>query len=203
MDTNIVYMVAGCGVIGLIFAWFKSVWVNKQDSGTERMREIGSAVREGAMAFLSREYKVLAVFVIAVAVLLAIGNEGNVKLVAVSFVVGAICSGVAGFFGMRIATAANMRTTHAARTGLNKALHVAFAGGTVMGMCVVGLGVLGLSILFIVYTSFFGSEVADLTGTVLPILNGFAMRASSLALFAGVGGCVFPKWANLGAGLVR
>jgi K(+)-stimulated pyrophosphate-energized sodium pump len=202
MGSNIVYVVAGCGILGLVFAWIKSVWVNKQDCGTDRMKEIGAAVREGAMAFLAREYKVLAVFVVAVAILLVVGNQGNIRLVAVSFVVGAVCSGISGFFGMRIATAANMRTTHAARTGLNQALHVAFAGGTVMGMCVVGMGVLGLSVLFIVYTSVFGSEIADLTGTVLPILNGFAMGASSIALFARVGGGIFTKAADVGADLV-
>lgn len=201
-STNIVYLVLACGILGLIFAWTKSLWVNKQDAGTDRMKEIGAAVREGAMAFLSREYKVLSIFVLTVAVLLVVGNSGNIRFVAVSFIVGAVCSGISGFFGMRIATAANMRTTHAARTGLNKALHVAFAGGTVMGMCVVGMGVVGLSVLFLVYTHFFGSEIADLTGTVLPVLNGFAMGASSIALFARVGGGIFTKAADVGADLV-
>ncbi len=202
MNYSILYIAVGCGVLALAFAWMKSLWVNKQDPGTEKMQEIGAAVREGAMAFLSREYKVLAIFVVAVAVLLAVGNKGDLRLVSVSFVVGALCSAVAGYFGMRIATSANMRTTHGARTGLNEALHVAFSGGTVMGMCVVGLGVLGISILFLVYTRFFGSEIADLKGTVLPIINGFAMGASSIALFARVGGGIFTKAADVGADLV-
>ena len=112
---NILYLCIGSGVLALLFAWFKASWVNRQDPGTEKMQEIGAAVREGAMAFLSREYKVLGIFVIAVAALLVFGNKGNLWLVALSFIVGALCSGVAGFFGMRIATAANMRTTQGAR----------------------------------------------------------------------------------------
>ena len=143
------------GVIALLFAFMRSYWVNKQDPGNERMIEIGLAVREGAMAFLSREYRVLAIFVIAIAVFLALGNASqNTSLVAVSFIVGALCSGLAGFFGMRVATAANNRTTQAARESLNSALAVAFAGGSVMGMSVVGLGVLGLSSLFYLYNGF-------------------------------------------------
>ena len=110
------------------------------------MQEIGAAVREGAMAFLKREYQVLAIFVVVVAGLLAFFNEGSARLVAVSFVVGAFCSGLAGFFGMRVATASNMRTTHGARSGLHQALLVAFSGGAVMGMCVVGLGVLAVCV---------------------------------------------------------
>ncbi len=202
MNTNLIYLALGSGVLALLFAFFKSTWVNKQDPGTERMQEIGAAVREGAMAFLSREYKVLAVFVIAVAVLLVLGNEGNIKLVAVSFAVGAFCSGLAGFFGMRIATAANMRTTNGARKGLNEALVVAFSGGTVMGMCVVGLGVIGLSVLLLVYTRMFGADIANLHDTVLPVINGFAMGASSIALFARVGGGIYTKAADVGADLV-
>ncbi len=202
MDVRLLYASLGAGVVALLFALWKSAWVNKQDAGTPKMKEIGAAVREGAMAFLAREYKVLAVFVVAVAILLVIGNEGNLRLVAVSFVVGALCSGLAGFFGMRIATAANMRTTNAARTGLPQALTVAFSGGTVMGMCVVGLGLLGLTILFLVYTSMFGDSIEDLRLVVLPILNGFAMGASSIALFARVGGGIYTKAADVGADLV-
>jgi K(+)-stimulated pyrophosphate-energized sodium pump len=202
MNDSILYLTMGAGILALLFAFIKSSWVNKQDPGTAKMKEIGAAVREGAMAFLSREYKVLSIFVIAVACLLAIGNKGNIKWVAVSFIIGALCSGIAGFFGMRIATAANMRTTNAARKGLAQALGIAFSGGTVMGMCVVGLGVLGLSILFFVYTSVFGSEIGDLTGTVLPVINGFAMGASSIALFARVGGGIYTKAADVGADLV-
>lgn len=175
MNMTYLYATIGAGVLALLFAYWKTLWVNKQDCGTDKMKEIGAAIREGAMAFLAREYRVLAIFVIVVAALLAAVNKGNLKLVAVSFVVGSLCSGLAGFFGMRIATAANMRTTNGARRGLSQALAVAFSGGTVMGMCVVGLGTLGLSILFLIYTHFFGSEIANLQNTVLPILNGFAM----------------------------
>jgi len=202
MNTNLLYMTFGAGVLALIFAWFKSAWVNKQDPGTERMQEIGEAVREGAMAFLAAEYKVLVIFVIAVAALLIFGYKGSLKLVAASFVVGALCSATAGYFGMRVATAANMRTTNGARKGLAEALQVAFSGGAVMGMCVVGLGVIGLSALLIIYTKIFGSTVDILRGTVLPIINGFAMGASSIALFARVGGGIYTKAADVGADLV-
>jgi K(+)-stimulated pyrophosphate-energized sodium pump len=166
------------------------------------MQEIGAAVREGAMAFLKREYQVLAIFVVIVAGLLAFFNEGAMRLVAVSFVVGAFCSGLAGFFGMRVATASNMRTTHGARSGLHQALQVAFSGGAVMGMCVVGLGVLGLSVLMIIYTKKFGMSVEELKTLVLPILSGFSLGASSIALFARVGGGIYTKAADVGADLV-
>jgi K(+)-stimulated pyrophosphate-energized sodium pump len=202
MNYNLLYLSLGAGILALVYAFARSAWINKQDAGTDRMKEIGAAVREGAMAFLSREYKVLAIFVAAVAVLLAIGNTGNVRWVAASFIIGALCSGIAGFFGMRVATAANMRTTHAARSGLAQALAVAFSGGAVMGMSVVGLGVVGLSGLFIVYTNVFGSELPRITDTVLPVLNGFAMGASSIALFARVGGGIYTKAADVGADLV-
>tara|TARA_B100000315_G_scaffold259178_1_gene314036 strand:+ start:16750 stop:18780 length:2031 start_codon:yes stop_codon:yes gene_type:complete len=197
---NLFYLIPATGVMALLFALLKSSWVNKQDPGNEKMVEIGLAVREGAMAFLSREYKVLAVFVIAVAALLAWGNaSANTSMVAVSFIIGAFCSGLAGFFGMRVATAANNRTTQAARKSLNSALSVAFAGGSVMGMSVVGLGVIGLSLLF----SFYGGlhEGADLQH-VMTLLSGFAMGASSIALFARVGGGIFTKAADVGADLV-
>jgi len=207
MDLNLLYGSIGAGVIALLFAIWKTSWINKQDAGTDKMKEIGAAIRTGAMAFLKRQYKVLAIFVVTVAVLLAIGNKDNQRLVAVSFAVGAFCSALSGFFGMRVATAANMRTTNGARKGLPQALAVAFAGGTVMGMCVVGLGVLGITALFLVYWFAFGgpgnSDPASLlTGTVLPILNGFAMGASSIALFARVGGGIYTKAADVGADLV-
>ena len=202
MDTKWLLCAIGAGVAALVFAFLKAKWINRQDPGTEKMQEIGAAVREGAMAFLSREYKVLAVFVIAVAALLVLGNKGSVRLVALSFAVGAFCSGLAGFFGMKVATAANMRTTNGARTGLAHALQVAFSGGAVMGMCVVGLGVVGLTTLLLVYTKIFGESIDILRGTVLPIINGFAMGASSIALFARVGGGIYTKAADVGADLV-
>jgi len=209
MDLNLLYASIGAGVVALLFAIWKTAWINKQEAGTDKMKEIGAAIRTGAMAFLKREYKVLAIFVVAVAILLAIGNKDNQRLVAVSFAVGAFCSALSGFFGMRVATAANMRTTNGARKGLSQALAVAFAGGTVMGMCVVGLGVVGLASLFLVYWFAFGGPAATaadqvglLNGTVLPILNGFAMGASSIALFARVGGGIYTKAADVGADLV-
>ena len=194
------YFIPLAGVLALIYALVRSSWVNKQDPGNEKMIEIGTAVREGAMAFLAREYKVLAVFVVAVAALLAWGNASqNTSMVAVSFIVGALCSGFAGFFGMRVATAANNRTTQAARTSLNSALGVAFAGGSVMGMSVVGLGVIGLSSLFYLYGGL--NESVDLQH-VMTLLSGFAMGASSIALFARVGGGIFTKAADVAADLV-
>ncbi|MFO7871317.1 MAG: sodium-translocating pyrophosphatase [Kiritimatiellia bacterium] len=202
MNEWILYGAIGAGVLGLVFAVWKSFWIKRQDPGTEKMQEIGAAIKEGAMAFLTREYKVLAIFVIAVAGLLVVGNEGNLRLVAVSFVAGALCSGAAGFFGMRVATSANMRTTHRAREGLTQALKVAFSGGLVMGLSVVGLGIVGLATLLLVYTHMFGYTIEALKGTVLPIVNGFAMGASSIALFARVGGGIYTKAADVGADLV-
>jgi len=193
-------VIAGC--CALLFALFKSIWINKQNAGTDKMKQIGAAVREGSMAFLAREYKVLAIFVIAVAGLLFAGYQGNTRLVALSFIIGAFCSGLSGFFGMRVATSANMRTTEGARTGLSHALQVAFSGGAVMGMCVVGLGIIGLGALLLVYSSFFGADLASLKDTVLPMINGFAMGASSIALFARVGGGIYTKAADVGADLV-
>lgn len=202
MNSNILYLVLGIGCVALIFAWLKSLWINKQDSGTEKMREIGAAIREGAMAFLYREYKVLALFVVVIAAILGWMNEGAVRLVAVSFIVGAFCSGLSGFFGMRVATAANMRTTNGARKGLRQALDVAFSGGTVMGMCVVGFGVVGLSALTLIYLKIFGTAIDDVRGTILPIISGFSFGASSIALFARVGGGIYTKAADVGADLV-
>ena len=202
MDMGLIYLSLGAGIVALLFAWWKSMWVNKQDPGTDRMIELGAAIREGAMAFLAREYKVLAVFVVVVAALLAISNTGSARLVAVSFIVGALCSGLAGFFGMRVATASNMRTTHAARTGLTQALQVAFSGGAVMGMCVVGLGLAGLSSLLLIYSQLLGSSVEVLRETTLPIVSGFSLGASSIALFARVGGGIYTKAADVGADLV-
>ncbi|MBD3225457.1 MAG: sodium-translocating pyrophosphatase, partial [Caldithrix sp.] len=131
MNSMIFVIVVAFSVLALLFAFWRSQWIAKQDPGNERMQEIGKAVREGAMAFLSREYKVLSLFVLAVAILLFIGNKAKgTELVAVSFVVGAVCSALAGFFGMRVATLANNRTTQAARNNLNSALAVAFNGGS-------------------------------------------------------------------------
>ncbi len=200
----LLYLIPLAGVLALVFALFKAAWVKRQDAGTETMVEIAGHIQEGAMAFLVREYRVLAIFVVAVAAILAVGNlnqDDSHWLIGLSFVVGAICSGLAGFFGMRIATVANVRTTSAARTSLNQALAVAFSGGTVMGMGVVGLGVLGLSLLFILYRNLFGADVESVP-QVLQVLSGFSLGASSIALFARVGGGIYTKAADVGADLV-
>ncbi len=193
------------GVLALGYAFVRSAWVGKQDAGDETMRTIGGHIREGAMAFLAREYRVLALFVVVVAALLAISNAGEKEshaLIALSFITGAICSAGAGFIGMRVATLANVRTAAAARKGLNPALAVAFAGGSVMGMAVVGLGVLGLSLLLVLYAT--GSILgAGASATkVLNVLSGFSLGASSIALFARVGGGIYTKAADVGADLV-
>jgi len=198
---NLFYLIPVSGVTAMIFALWKSNWINKQNPGNEKMQEIGLAVREGATAFIKREYKVLTVFVLVVATLLYWVNLGNnTPEVALSFVVGAICSALAGAFGMRVATLANHRTTEAARTGLSPALDVAFSGGAVMGMNVVGLGILGLFTLFWYY----GGLTSDAEGLsrIMTLVSGFAMGASSIALFARVGGGIYTKAADVGADLV-
>jgi len=142
------------GIIALFFVFYKNAWVTKQDPGDDKMQFIAGNIEKGAMAFLKAEYKILSIFVVAVAVLLFIKGQNETDghvLVALSFIVCAICSGLAGFIGMVVATKANVRTTNAARTSLGKGLEVAFAGGSVMGLGVVGLGVLGLSSLFLFY----------------------------------------------------
>ncbi|MBL6612202.1 MAG: sodium-translocating pyrophosphatase, partial [Flavobacteriaceae bacterium] len=171
-----------------------------QEVGDEKMARIAKNIADGAMSFLKAEYKILSVFVAAVAVLLFFKGQneaGSNGLVAVSFIVGAICSALAGFIGMRVATKANVRTTNAARTSLSKALEVAFAGGSVMGLGVVGLGVAGLGILFTVYSAQ-GWGIDE----VLNVLSGFSLGASSIALFARVGGGIYTKAADVGADLV-
>ena len=202
MQTQLAWLSLSAGLLALLYAWYKTRWVYQQDAGTERMVEISTHIREGAMAFLKREYSVLSIFVVIVALLLAIGNTGSLRLVALSFVVGATCSGLAGFIGMRVATASNVRTTNAARESLNRALKIAFSGGSVMGMGVVGLGVIGLSALFLLYTKMFSVEGDTLRLVVLPILSGFSLGASSIALFARVGGGIYTKAADVGADLV-
>ena len=203
---NLLYLVPICGALALLFAWFRSAWIRRQDAGTERMSTIAQHIREGAMAFLGREYRVLAVFVLVVAVLLAWANSGKAEtsaLIGLSLLAGAFCSALAGFFGMRVATAANVRTASAARKSLNEALQVAFSGGAVMGFSVVGLGVLGISLLFLLYTGIFesGNPQADLM-RVVTVLTGFSFGASSIALFARVGGGIYTKAADVGADLV-
>ena len=197
---NNLYFVIGAGVLAMVYAFWKTSWITAQDEGTARMKQIGSSIADGAMAFLKAEYRVLSIFVLAVAVLLSIANSGKADsspLIALSFIVGAIASAFAGFLGMKVATKANNRTTNAARSSLAQALNVAFTGGSVMGLSVVGLGVLGLGSLFIFYTSHFDSM--DVT---LNVLSGFSLGASSIALFARVGGGIYTKAADVGADLV-
>ena len=201
----VMYVVPLFGVAGLGFTFWKSSWVSAQPVGTDKMDRIANNITAGAMSFLKAEYSILAVFVIAVAALLGYGamqqGETSSPLIALSFVLGALCSGLAGFIGMKVATKANVRTTNAARDGLSKALEVAFSGGSVMGMGVVGLGVLGLGGLFVLYTSMFGSGATEIT-RVITVLTGFSFGASSIALFARVGGGIYTKAADVGADLV-
>ncbi len=200
---SLVFAAPAAGVLALAFAYWKASWVARQDAGDDTMKEIASRIREGAMAFLGREYKVLAMFVVVVAGLLVAANlketPGHSPLIALAFVAGAATSGLAGLFGMRVATNANVRTTAAARKGLSPALDVAFSGGSVMGMSVVGLGLLGLGGLFLLFTR---SIFPDSIATSINVLTGFSMGASSIALFARVGGGIYTKAADVGADLV-
>ncbi|MAD51206.1 MAG: sodium-translocating pyrophosphatase [Candidatus Marinimicrobia bacterium] len=201
---NNLLLVVGAGVLAMLFSFWKTTWINKQDEGTGRMKQIGSSIAEGAMAFLKAEYRILTIFVIVVALLLGFANSGrddSSALIAMSFIVGATASGLAGFLGMKVATKANNRTTNAARNSLASALNVAFTGGTVMGLSVVGLGVLGLVGLFIFYTNHFGTDAISMR-TVLNVISGFSLGASSIALFARVGGGIYTKAADVGADLV-
>jgi K(+)-stimulated pyrophosphate-energized sodium pump len=193
------------GVLALAYTFWKSAWVSKQDPGTERMQQIGGHIADGAMAFLRAEYKVLAIFVACIAALLVFGGikdpVNSSPFVAVSFVVGAFCSALAGFIGMRVATKANIRTTQGARTSLGEGLKIAFAGGSVMGLGVVGLGLFGLGMLFLIFSRTIGTDPASMS-KVLTIITGFSFGASSIALFARVGGGIYTKAADVGADLV-
>ena len=182
------YLVPIAAVLALLFAAYLAAKVNRQDEGTERMKEIAGAIAEGARAFLTAEYKILVIFVLVLFVLIGFGIGSWVT--AVCFVIGALFSTIAGYCGMTVATKANVRTANAARQGgMNRALSVAFSGGAVMGMCVAGLGALGVSVVYII------------TGNV-DVLSGFSLGASSIALFARVGGGIYTKAADVGADLV-
>ncbi|KXO15772.1 sodium-translocating pyrophosphatase [Peptoniphilus sp. GNH] len=184
---NILYVAPIVGVIALLFALFKSSFVAKHDAGNERMKEISSYIHDGAMAFLSREYKALLIFVIVLFVILTLGI--NLKT-AICFIFGSLFSAIAGYIGMQVATKANVRTAQAAKThGLGRALDVAFSGGAVMGMCVVGLGIIGISIAYWIFKD-------------VNIITGFSLGASSIALFSRVGGGIYTKAADVGADLV-
>jgi len=199
---QVVNLLPAFGIAALLFIIWKSAWVSKQEVGDAKMARIAKSISDGAMSFLKAEYKVLAIFVVAVAILLFFkgkAEEGSHWMVALSFAVGAICSGLAGFIGMRVATKANVRTTNAARESIGRALEVAFSGGAVMGLGVVGLGVLGLSSLFAFYQFMWPEAPIKM---VLNVLSGFSLGASSIALFARVGGGIYTKAADVGADLV-
>ncbi len=203
---NIVYLVPCFGLLALLFTAIRSSWVSRQDAGNEKMQEIAQHIAEGAMAFLKAEYKILTYFVIIAALLLGYmgaTSHNSDWTIAVAFVIGALFSATAGFIGMKIATKANVRTAHAARTSLSNALKVSFTGGSVMGMGVAGLAVLGLGGLFIILRAYFGANpnTEEMIRTI-EVLTGFSLGAESIALFARVGGGIYTKAADVGADLV-
>src|SRR5690606_8115040 len=205
---NLFYVIPAMGLVGLLYTFWKYVWVSKQDAGTPRMVEISNYIAEGAMAFLKAEYKVLTYFVIIAALLLGLMGASNPSshwTIALSFIIGAIFSAVAGYIGMRVATKANVRTAQAARSSLSKALKVSFTGGSVMGLGVAGLAVLGLGGLFLILKAIFADgapvDSHEMERTI-EILTGFSLGAESIALFARVGGGIYTKAADVGADLV-
>ncbi len=212
MNNNVVYLIPALGAVGLVVMAIKSAWVSKQDAGDEKMQNLAGKIAAGAMAFLKAEWKVLSYFAIIAAALLAYSgtiHEVNGReihshwIIAVAFLIGAFFSALAGYFGMRIATKANVRTTQAAKTSLAQALKVSFNGGTVMGLGVAGLAVMGLGGLFIVFYAMFVDGV-DPNGLkrAIEVLTGFSLGAESIALFARVGGGIYTKAADVGADLV-
>ena len=190
------------GLVALLYAVWKSRWILALEVPDEKLRRIGGYVAKGAMAFLVREYKVLFPFAVAASILLYFGSHSFLKWEAATFLVGATCSALAGFFGMKVATRANMRTTWAARSGLGAALKVSFAGGSVMGMSVMGLALVGISSILYATLHSFGRDVENVKALSLPILSGFALGASCIALFARVGGGIYTKATDVGADLV-
>jgi K(+)-stimulated pyrophosphate-energized sodium pump len=205
---KLIYLVPVMGIIGLLYTLVKFNWVAKQDAGTDRMKEISNYIAEGAMAFLKSEWKVLGYFVVIVAILLAVMAKANPHShwsIALAFILGAVLSATAGYIGMKAATKANVRTAHAARTSLSKALNVSFTGGAVMGVGVAGLAVLGLGGLYITLKHFFapGASInSDEMIRTIEVLTGFSLGAESIALFARVGGGIYTKAADVGADLV-
>jgi K(+)-stimulated pyrophosphate-energized sodium pump len=205
----VLFLIPAIGVLGLIVTAIKSSWVVKQDAGEQKMQELAGYIARGAMAFLKAEWRILGVFALIAAVLLGWSGtliEESSPVIAISFLIGAMLSGTAGFIGMRIATKANVRTTQAARTSLAKALNVSFTGGSVMGIGVAALAVLGLGGLFIIFFKMFVPEGASITGVemrkAIEVLAGFSLGAESIALFARVGGGIYTKAADVGADLV-
>jgi len=213
LQDNLIYLIPVFGIIGLLVMAVKSAWVSKQDAGDKNMQELAGYIADGAMAFLKAEWKVLSIFVIFAAALLAYSgtiHEVNGKeihsswIIAIAFIIGAVFSATAGYIGMKVATKANVRTTQAARTSLKQALKVSFTGGTVMGLGVAGLAVLGLGGLFIVFLKVFNVTEVSSTEmkTAIEVLTGFSLGAESIALFARVGGGIYTKAADVGADLV-
>lgn len=206
--TNFMYIIPVFGLVALLFTYLKASWVSKQDAGNDRMKEIATYIAQGAMAFLKAEWKILTYFVIIVALLLgfmATTNPNSHWAIALTFIMGAFFSALAGYIGMRIATKANVRTAQAARTSLRKALSVSFTGGSVMGMGVAGLAVLGLGGLFIILLKIFAPDTMATehsVAKVIEVLTGFSLGAESIALFARVGGGIYTKAADVGADLV-
>jgi K(+)-stimulated pyrophosphate-energized sodium pump len=211
MNEYVIYLAPVLGVLGLIVMAMKSAWVSKQDAGDAKMQELAGYIADGAMAFLKAEWKVLSYFVVFAAILLAYSgtiHEINGKeihsswIIAIAFIIGAVFSATAGYIGMKVATKANVRTTQAARTSLKQALKVSFTGGTVMGLGVAGLAVLGLGGLFIAFLQIFSDLGKDTVKTAIEVLTGFSLGAESIALFARVGGGIYTKAADVGADLV-
>jgi K(+)-stimulated pyrophosphate-energized sodium pump len=210
---QIIYLVPALGILGLVVMAVKSAWVSKQDAGDKNMQELAGYIADGAMAFLKAEWKVLSIFVVIAAALLAysgtIHEVNGIQIhsswiISIAFIIGAVFSATAGYIGMKVATKANVRTTQAARTSLKQALKVSFTGGTVMGLGVAGLAVLGLGGLFILFLKMF--HVVDVDSdqmkTAIEVLTGFSLGAESIALFARVGGGIYTKAADVGADLV-
>ncbi len=206
--SNIIYLVPAMGVLGLLYTLLKFNWVSKQDAGSDRMKEISNYIAEGAMAFLKAEWKILGYFVALVSILLAVmasANPSSHWSISIAFIIGAVFSATAGYIGMKVATKANVRTAHAARTSLSRALQVSFTGGAVMGLGVAGLAVLGLGGLFIILKMIFAPDAAVNSHEMLQtieVLTGFSLGAESIALFARVGGGIYTKAADVGADLV-
>ena len=211
MNNYVIYLVPAFGVLGLIVMAIKSAWITRQDAGEENMRELAGHIADGAMAFLKAEWRVLGIFALITAVLLAYsgtvhqigGREIHSHwLIAIAFLIGAVFSATAGFIGMKVATKANVRTTQAARTSLRQALKVSFTGGTVMGVGVASLAILGLGSLFILFLAIFAGLGANQIKTAIEVLTGFSLGAESIALFSRVGGGIYTKAADVGADLV-
>ena len=208
--TNLIYLIPVFGLIGIAVMAVKAAWVTKQDAGDGDMAQLAGYIADGAMAFLRAEWKVLSYFVVVAGILLAYSGttvHTSSPVIAISFIVGAFLSAFAGFLGMRIATKANVRTTQAARTSLSRALKVSFTGGTVMGLGVAGLAIIGLGSLFIVFFTIYvkntGGDVnGEAMAKALDVLAGFSLGAESIALFARVGGGIYTKAADVGADLV-